>query len=63
MLQIIITAAHWTPQLKKIASIFMDNPCICIASFLEAAIFKSVHINIYVINSKKKNEKLLGKTF
>ncbi|XP_043791864.1 putative ATP-dependent RNA helicase TDRD12 isoform X4 [Apis laboriosa] len=59
MLQIIITAAHWTPQLKKVAFILMDNPCICIASFLEAAIFKSVHINIYVINSKKKNEKLL----
>lgn len=59
MLQIIITATHWTPQLKKVAFILMDNPYICIASFLEAAIFKSVHINIYVINSKKKNEKLL----
>lgn len=62
MLQIIITATHWTSQLKKVAFILMDNPYICIASFLEAAIFKSVHINIYVINSKKKNEKLLGKT-
>ena len=60
-LQIIITATHWTSHLKRIASILIENPCICIASFIEAAIFKSVHLQLHVINSKEKRKKLLGK--
>ncbi|CAL7949014.1 unnamed protein product [Xylocopa violacea] len=59
MLQITVTATHWTAHLKKIASILMDNPCICIASFIEAISFKTVRPKIYAINSKKKNGKLL----
>ncbi|OAD56630.1 Tudor domain-containing protein 12, partial [Eufriesea mexicana] len=59
MLQIIITATYWRPYFKKIASILMDDPCICIASFIEAAIFRSVCLNIDIINSNKKHEKLL----
>lgn len=39
----------------------MENPCIYIASFMEAAIFKSIRLNFYVINSRKKHERLLGK--
>lgn len=61
MLQIIITASHWTPRIKKIASVLMDNPYICISSFVEAAIFKSVHPKVYIINSKQKDKKILGK--
>ncbi|XP_076749741.1 putative ATP-dependent RNA helicase TDRD12 [Xylocopa sonorina] len=59
MLQITVIATHWTAHLKKIASILMDNPYICIASFIEAIIFKNVRPKIYVMNSTKKNEKLL----
>ncbi|XP_043604134.1 putative ATP-dependent RNA helicase TDRD12 isoform X3 [Bombus pyrosoma] len=57
--QIIITATYWTLHLKKIASILMENPCIYIASFMEAAIFKSIRLNFYVINSREKHERLL----
>ncbi|KAK1137221.1 hypothetical protein K0M31_001743 [Melipona bicolor] len=58
-LQIIIIATHWTSHLKRIASILIGNPCICIASFIEAAIFKSVHLQLHMINSKEKRKKLL----
>ncbi|CAK9822064.1 Putative ATP-dependent RNA helicase TDRD12 [Anthophora retusa] len=57
--QIIITATHWTPHLKKISSVLMNNPYICITSYIEAAIFKSVQPKVYIINSKKKDEKIL----
>ncbi|XP_076222302.1 putative ATP-dependent RNA helicase TDRD12 isoform X2 [Nomia melanderi] len=58
-LQIIITAKHWTPQLKKMAAVLMDCPYMCIASFIEATIFKSVYPKMYIVNSKTKDRKLL----
>ncbi|XP_017788533.1 PREDICTED: putative ATP-dependent RNA helicase TDRD12 [Habropoda laboriosa] len=57
--QIIITATHWTPHLRKIASVLMNNPYVCIASYIEAAVFRSVQPKVYIINSKKKDEKIL----
>ncbi|XP_076652361.1 putative ATP-dependent RNA helicase TDRD12 [Halictus rubicundus] len=65
-LQIIITAECWTPLLKKLANILMNCPYICIASFLEATIFKSVRLKMYIVNTKNKNNKifdLLGDKF
>ncbi|XP_076298915.1 putative ATP-dependent RNA helicase TDRD12 isoform X2 [Lasioglossum baleicum] len=57
-LQIIIAAKCWTPQLKKFASILMNCPYICIASFLEATIFKSVRLKMHIVNMKSKNNKI-----
>lgn len=58
-LQIVVTAKHWTQRLKRIACILMDNPFICVASFIEAAIFKSVLPKMYIMNSKSKDKKIL----
>ncbi|XP_017878258.1 putative ATP-dependent RNA helicase TDRD12 [Ceratina calcarata] len=58
-LQLIITATNCTTQLKKFISALMKDPLICITSCLEAALFKSVSMNVCVVNSEKKNEKLL----
>ncbi|CAK9807417.1 Putative ATP-dependent RNA helicase TDRD12 [Anthophora plagiata] len=57
--QIIITATHWTPHLRRITSVLLNNPYICITSYIEAAIFKSIQPKVYIINSKRKDEKLL----
>nr|XP_012143302.1 PREDICTED: putative ATP-dependent RNA helicase TDRD12 isoform X2 [Megachile rotundata] len=59
MLQIIVTARHWTPCIKRVAYILMNNPYICITSFIEATVFKSICPKVYVMKSKSKNEKLL----
>ena len=59
ILQLIMTAKHWTPQLKKVSRILMDGPYICITSFIEATIFKSIHPKVYVMNSKSKGRKVL----
>ena len=59
ILQIIVTAKHWTPQLKKVSRILMDSPYICITSFIEATIFQSVHPKVYIMNSKSKGRKVL----
>lgn len=61
ILQTIMTAKHWTPQLKKVSRILMDSPYICITSFIEATIFKSIRPKVYVMNSKSKERKVLGK--
>ncbi|XP_015431040.1 PREDICTED: putative ATP-dependent RNA helicase TDRD12 [Dufourea novaeangliae] len=58
-LQIIVTAKHWTPQIKKLATILMDYPYICVASFIEATVFKSVHPKMYIVNTKSKDKKVL----
>lgn len=39
----------------------MYNPYICIASFIEAVIFKSVRPKLYGLKSKCKNKKIVGK--
>ncbi|XP_076234936.1 putative ATP-dependent RNA helicase TDRD12 [Calliopsis andreniformis] len=59
ILQIIITAQQWAPSLKKFAYALMDDPYICITSFIEAAVFKSIHPKVYILNSKNKEEKTL----
>ncbi|XP_078042214.1 putative ATP-dependent RNA helicase TDRD12 [Augochlora pura] len=58
-LQIIATAKHWTPKLKKFAFVLMDSPYICITSFIEAIVFKSVLPKMYIVNTKSKNSKIL----
>ncbi|XP_076635891.1 putative ATP-dependent RNA helicase TDRD12 isoform X2 [Colletes latitarsis] len=58
-LQIIITGRHWTPRLNKIARTLMYSPYICIASFIEAAIYKSVLPKMYIIHSKNKHKQIL----
>lgn len=58
-LQFIIAASYCTAQLKKFISAVMKDPFVCITSCLEAALFKSVAMNICVIDSKKKNQKVL----
>ncbi|XP_012057914.1 PREDICTED: putative ATP-dependent RNA helicase TDRD12 [Atta cephalotes] len=59
ILQIIISATHWTPEIKKFVHLVMYNPYICIASFIEAMVFKSVKsLKLYHVNTGYKNQKL-----
>ncbi|XP_029663616.1 putative ATP-dependent RNA helicase TDRD12 isoform X3 [Formica exsecta] len=58
LLQIIITGTTWTRDMKKFILYAMYNPFICIASFLEAIIFKSVHPQLYILKSIYKNQKI-----
>jgi len=39
----------------------MYNPYICIASFIEAVVFKSICPKLYILKSTYKNKKILGK--
>lgn len=39
----------------------MYNPYICIASFIEAVVFKAVCPKLYILKSTSKNKKILGK--
>lgn len=39
----------------------MDTPYICIASFIEATIFKSIHPTMYLILNQRKNEEVISK--
>lgn len=59
ILQMIISATNWTSKIKKFVSLVMYNPYICIASFIEATIFKSVRPTVYVLKSVCKNQKVL----
>lgn len=59
ILQIIISATIWTSEIKKFISLAMYNPYICITSFLEAVIFKSVRPQLCILKSTYKNKKLL----
>ncbi|XP_071638869.1 putative ATP-dependent RNA helicase TDRD12 isoform X1 [Temnothorax longispinosus] len=59
ILQIIISATNWTVQIKKFVHLAMYNPYICIASFIEAVVFKSICPKLYILKSTYKNEKIL----
>jgi len=39
----------------------MYNPYMCIASFIEAVVFKSICPKIYGLKSTLKNKRILGK--
>ncbi|KAG5341799.1 VASA1 helicase, partial [Acromyrmex charruanus] len=58
ILQIIVSATTWTPEIKKFVHLVMYNPYICIASFIEAVVFKSVNLKLYQVNTGYKNQKL-----
>ncbi|XP_015181603.1 PREDICTED: putative ATP-dependent RNA helicase TDRD12 [Polistes dominula] len=58
-LQIIFTARYFTIPIRTLIKKIMYNPYICISSFLEAVIFKSVQPKMYMLNSKLKLQKLL----
>ncbi|XP_014604220.1 PREDICTED: putative ATP-dependent RNA helicase TDRD12 isoform X2 [Polistes canadensis] len=58
-LQIIFTARHFTRPMRTLIRKVVYNPYICITSFLEAVIFKSVQPKLYMLNSKLKLQKLL----
>ncbi|XP_025265669.1 putative ATP-dependent RNA helicase TDRD12 isoform X2 [Camponotus floridanus] len=57
-LQIIISATTWTPEIKKFICLATYKPYICITSFLEAVIFKSIRPQLYILNSIQKNQKI-----
>ncbi|XP_050453768.1 putative ATP-dependent RNA helicase TDRD12 isoform X2 [Cataglyphis hispanica] len=57
LLQIIITATNWTHEIKKF-TLTMHNPYICITTFLEAIIFKSIRPQMYILKSICKNQKI-----
>lgn len=59
-LQIIFAARYFTTPIRTLVQKVMYNPYICITSFLEAVIFKSVQPKMYLINSKFKLQKILG---
>ncbi|XP_067204330.1 putative ATP-dependent RNA helicase TDRD12 [Linepithema humile] len=58
ILQTIISATKWTSEIKKFVRLVMCNPYICIASFLEAVVFKSVRPKVYKLKSTYKNQKI-----
>ncbi|KAF7395116.1 hypothetical protein HZH66_008290 [Vespula vulgaris] len=58
-LQIIFAARYFTTPIRTLVQKVMYNPYICITSFLEAVIFKSVQPKMYLINSKFKLQKIL----
>ncbi|XP_032684935.1 putative ATP-dependent RNA helicase TDRD12 isoform X2 [Odontomachus brunneus] len=58
ILQIILTATKWTLELKKFVSLVMNDPFICISSFLEAVVFKSLRPKLYIWKSAHKNQKI-----
>lgn len=39
----------------------MYDPFICISSFIEAVVFKSLRPKLYIMNSAYKNQKIIGK--
>ncbi|KAL0118063.1 hypothetical protein PUN28_009027 [Cardiocondyla obscurior] len=59
ILQIIISLTSWTEKTKRFVNFAMYNPYICIASFIEAVVFKSVCPKLYCLESKHKNNKIL----
>lgn len=61
MLQIILTATKWTPKIKKFVCLGMYDPFICIASFIEVVVFKSLRPKLYFLRSKYKNQRVSGK--
>ncbi|KYM94896.1 Pre-mRNA-processing ATP-dependent RNA helicase PRP5, partial [Cyphomyrmex costatus] len=58
ILQIIVSATNWTSEIKKFVHLAMYNPYICIASFIEAVVFKSVNIKLYHLTTGYKNKKI-----
>ncbi|KAI4497388.1 hypothetical protein M0802_007399 [Mischocyttarus mexicanus] len=58
-LQIILTARYFTTPIRTFIKQVLYNPYICITSFLEAVIFKSVQPKMYMLNSQLKLQKLL----
>lgn len=61
ILQIIMSATNWTVQIKKFVHLVLHNPYICIASFIEAIVFKSICPKLYILKSIYKNKKISGK--
>lgn len=57
----ILSATKWTPKIKKFVFLAMYDPFICIASFIEAVVFKSLRPKLYLLRSTYKNQKILGK--
>ncbi|XP_019700247.1 putative ATP-dependent RNA helicase TDRD12 isoform X2 [Harpegnathos saltator] len=60
MLQIILSATKWTSNIKKFVSLVMYDSFICIASFIEAVVFKSLRPKLYILKSIYKNQKILA---
>ncbi|XP_025987860.2 putative ATP-dependent RNA helicase TDRD12 isoform X1 [Solenopsis invicta] len=60
ILQIIISATNWTVNIKNFVQLAMSNPYICISSFTEAVVFKSVRATIHLLQTTCKNEKILA---
>ncbi|XP_066594136.1 putative ATP-dependent RNA helicase TDRD12 [Prorops nasuta] len=58
--QFIVVSRHWTKLLKRFVNEVMTDPFICISSYLEAMIYKSIRPKLYITSSEKKKEKLLG---
>ncbi|KYQ56077.1 ATP-dependent RNA helicase DBP3 [Trachymyrmex zeteki] len=59
ILQIIVSATNWTPEIKKFVHLVMYNPYICIASFIEAVVFKSISLKLYSVNIGYKHKKIV----
>ncbi|XP_012284583.1 putative ATP-dependent RNA helicase TDRD12 isoform X2 [Orussus abietinus] len=59
LLQIITVAREWTPFVKKFVMTSMDNPYVCIRSYMEAAVYGCVRATLHCMVSQGKNEKTL----
>ncbi|OXU31874.1 hypothetical protein TSAR_010154 [Trichomalopsis sarcophagae] len=58
--QIIAAAHNWTHKIKLFVEKFMEDPYICIGSFVEAAAFSRVKGRMLIRHSEKKKEEVLN---
>lgn len=59
-LQTIIIARYWTPFIRKLVTAFMDNPYICIGSYMEAAVYAAIKPEFIFLSSDQKAAKVVG---
>jgi hypothetical protein len=62
-MQIIVVAETWTDKIRSFVKMFMENPYICIGSFIEAAVFSRVKGRMLIRHSDKKKHEILGILF
>ncbi|XP_050301162.1 putative ATP-dependent RNA helicase TDRD12 [Anthonomus grandis grandis] len=58
--QLIACAQHWTPQLENLLTILDKIPTVCIGNHLESALYGKMKFSLKFLNSRCKEEYLLG---
>ena len=58
--QIIINGQTWTERVHSFINTYIENPHICISSFVEAAAFNNVQGRMLIRHSDQKKHEVLG---